>query len=86
MGNCLTIENDGYLECVLCRCELNVKYIYCAYCNKRFHYHCLCKDVPNLDHCVKCKTPNLRFVNTRIESQGEGSFDSISLKSKRYTI
>ena len=86
MGNCLTIPDDENFECVLCSGSINTIYIYCAYCEKRFHYNCLCKDVPNLDHCSRCSTSNLRFVNTRREGRTEESFESISLKSKRYTI
>ena len=86
MGTCLSSEDEDNCECALCGEELNVKYIYCAYCDKRFHYHCLCKNVPNLDQCSLCDTANLRFVNTRRQSRTEESFESISLKSKRYTI
>jgi len=41
MGNCIHIEQQTNYGCWLCQSELDVRYIYCPYCNKRFHSRCI---------------------------------------------
>lgn len=61
MGNCIYLEKQT--KCLLCQSELGKDYVYCAYCNKRFHPRCLIKQARGSNLCPYCNKPYLRLIN-----------------------
>ena len=61
MGNCIGTTETPI--CDLCSSELDTPYIYCLYCNKRYHKQCIitCK----LTHkgCPHCKHDYMRYID-----------------------
>lgn len=86
MGNCMNITDKPTAECHICNYELKHRYIYCLYCKKRYHYHCLGKIVPNLDSCCFCNTNNLQFIDNKEIHRTEESVKYTSINNKRFTI
>lgn len=66
MGNCISLESDIRYECTLCLSELDKKYVYCAYCNKRFHTRCIKKQNNRTHNCPMCNQQYLRLISKHI--------------------
>lgn len=62
MGNCISLDSYIRCECILCLSELGKKYVYCAYCNKRFHTRCIIKQNNRTNKCPICNQQYLRFI------------------------
>lgn len=65
MGNCIFLEKKGDYGCGVCNSELDLdmRYIYCPYCHKRFHSRCIMKYTSIYEGCPNCKHNYLRFID-----------------------
>lgn len=70
MGNCLTLPEGDTTLCALCDTSLMQRYVFCVYCNDRFHYHCLQKYNPHLNTCATCKNQRLKFLDSGNDNPG----------------
>ena len=61
MGLCHSIDDDEY-SCSICNEFLNEKYMICSNCNKKYHYKCLIKYCPSLNHCIYCNSTNVSAI------------------------
>lgn len=86
MGNCIHISEKKKPDCYLCNIELKHRYIFCVYCKKRFHYHCLGKVMPSLKICYLYNNNNLRFIDNKEPHKTEESFKVATSTNKRFTI
>lgn len=86
MGNCMIVSDDKNPECYLCTDEFKHRYIFCACCKKRVHYHCLVKVIPKLNVCYSCNSEKLQFIDNKEKHRTEESFQNGNIRNKRSTI
>lgn len=65
MGNCIVIKEP--INCGVCHLELGMQYIYCPYCQKRFHHICIVKNKTICKGCPECKYDYLRFIDKEVQ-------------------
>ena len=68
MGNCITIPEENTNICAMCNTTLSRRYVYCIYCEDRFHYRCLQKYNPHMNTCASCKKQRIKFLDANNES------------------
>ena len=84
MGNCFHIQELDLIECHLCSSGLKYRYILCAFCKHRFHYHCMSTKVPALDCCANCNHRELRFIDIKRNTKTEDYLEAISIKENKH--
>lgn len=66
MGNCIYLEQQLGTICYLCKSEIGMKYVYCAYCHKRFHSRCVLHNKTVDRCCPNCKHQYMRFIDREL--------------------
>ena len=74
MGNCNSIEKNN-VGCFVCNNEIDMKYVYCAYCNERYHIKCI-KSV-KYNGCINCTYNFLRLIDRTLSFERTLSLDKI---------
>lgn len=66
MGNCIVFIEPPIYDCGICRLELGMHYIFCPYCNNRFHTRCIIHLKSIYRGCPHCKKNYLRFIDKKL--------------------
>ena len=66
MGNCIVMEKQCDYGCGLCHSKLDNQYIFCPYCNCRFHNRCIKNLKLIYKGCPHCKNKYLRFIDKEL--------------------
>lgn len=63
MGSCSSLEEEIDYGCGICHNNVGNQYIYCAYCNKRFHPRCIKQYKTIREACPNCDKNYMRVIN-----------------------